>query len=77
MCLLRTGDTEKITFFANVCRNRETYILAANYLQTLDWHNDSQAIETIKHFYAKVSGEITYSQDLSNFWQHLWTMWQQ
>ena len=31
--LLRSGDTEKIIFFAGVSRNRDIYILAANYLQ--------------------------------------------
>ncbi len=31
--LLRSGDTEKIIFFAGVSRQRDIYILAANYLQ--------------------------------------------
>ena len=39
-CLLKSGDTEKIIFFAGVSRNQKIYILAANYLQNLDWHND-------------------------------------
>jgi intraflagellar transport protein 140 len=39
--LLKSGDTEKIVFFANVARQAKIYILAANYLQSLDWHNDN------------------------------------
>ena len=39
-CLLKSGDTDKIIFFANVSRNRDIFILAANYLQNLDWHNN-------------------------------------
>ena len=40
-CLLKSGDTEKIIFFAGVSRNREIYILAANYLQNLDWQDSA------------------------------------
>ena len=42
--LLKSGDTEKICFFANVARQAKIYILAANYLQSLDWHNDDGKI---------------------------------
>ena len=38
--LLRCGDTDKIIFFANKCRQKEVYVMAANYLQSLDWRND-------------------------------------
>ena len=31
--LLKSGDTEKIIFFAGVSRQREIYVMAANYLQ--------------------------------------------
>ena len=31
--LLKSGDTEKIVFFAGVSRAPQIYILAANYLQ--------------------------------------------
>lgn len=41
------SDTEKITFFANVSRNPEVYVLAANYLQTLAWHTDAELVKTI------------------------------
>ena len=31
--LLKSGDTEKIVFFAGVSRQKEIYVMAANYLQ--------------------------------------------
>ncbi len=52
-CLLKSGDTEKITFFAGVSRTKEIYILAANYLQTLDWHSDPEVMKNIVAFYTK------------------------
>ena len=51
--LLKSGDTEKIIFFANVSRQREIYILAGNYLQTLDWRNNSDIMKNIITFYNK------------------------
>ena len=52
-CLLKSGDTEKICFFASVSRNRDIYILAANYLQNLDWHADTDIVKNIVSFYTK------------------------
>ncbi|KAJ7427732.1 intraflagellar transport protein 140 [Willisornis vidua] len=51
--LLKSGDTEKIIFFAGVSRQREIYIMAANYLQSLDWRNDPKIIANIISFYTK------------------------
>ncbi|NWI54569.1 IF140 protein, partial [Calyptomena viridis] len=51
--LLKSGDTEKIIFFAGVSRQREIYIMAANYLQSLDWCKDAKIIENIISFYTK------------------------
>ncbi|XP_062359436.1 intraflagellar transport protein 140 homolog [Cinclus cinclus] len=51
--LLKSGDTEKIIFFAGVSRQREIYIMAANYLQSLDWHKDAKIIASIISFYTK------------------------
>lgn len=51
--LLRSGDTEKIIFFAGVCKQRDVFILAANYLQTLDWRSDPEIIKNIIGFYTK------------------------
>uniref|UniRef100_K3W6X2 Uncharacterized protein n=1 Tax=Globisporangium ultimum (strain ATCC 200006 / CBS 805.95 / DAOM BR144) TaxID=431595 RepID=K3W6X2_GLOUD len=52
-CLLKSGDTEKVVFFANVSRNNEIFILAANYLQNLDWRKDSEIMKNIVAFYTK------------------------
>eukprot|EP00276_Gloeochaete_wittrockiana_P002244 CAMPEP_0184673476 /NCGR_PEP_ID=MMETSP0308-20130426/86689_1 /TAXON_ID=38269 /ORGANISM="Gloeochaete witrockiana, Strain SAG 46.84" /LENGTH=1407 /DNA_ID=CAMNT_0027120965 /DNA_START=36 /DNA_END=4259 /DNA_ORIENTATION=- len=49
--LLKSGDTEKIIFFAGVSRQKEIYIIAANYLQSLDWHNDPEIMKNIIKFY--------------------------
>ncbi|GFW92353.1 intraflagellar transport protein 140 homolog [Trichonephila clavipes] len=51
--LLKSGDTERIIFFANVSRQREIYVMAANYLQTLDWRNTGDIIKHIITFYTK------------------------
>eukprot|EP00953_Heterococcus_sp_UTEX-ZZ885_P010508 6144-Heterococcus_DN1.PRE.1 len=52
-CLLKTGDTKNIIYYASVGRSRDMYILAANYLQNLDWHNDSEVMKAIISFYTK------------------------
>ncbi|XP_042254080.1 intraflagellar transport protein 140 homolog [Thunnus maccoyii] len=51
--LLKSGDTEKIVFFANVCRQKELFIMAANYLQSLDWRKNPEILKTIIGFYTK------------------------
>ncbi|TRY69166.1 hypothetical protein TCAL_05644 [Tigriopus californicus] len=51
--LLKSGDTEKIIYFANVSRDRDIYILAGNYLQTLDWRNNGNIMKNIIAFYQK------------------------
>ncbi|XP_008946926.1 PREDICTED: intraflagellar transport protein 140 homolog [Merops nubicus] len=51
--LLRSGDTEKIVFFAGVSRQREIYIMAANYLQSLDWRKNPDIMKNIISFYTK------------------------
>ena len=38
---------------AGVCRSRDIYILAANYLQNLDWHSDPEIVKNIVSFYTK------------------------
>jgi intraflagellar transport protein 140 len=64
-CLLRSGDTEKIVFFANISRNKEVYLLAANYLQSLAWQNDADLLQHIIDFYSKAKA---YEQ-LSSFYE--------
>lgn len=51
--LIRSGDVEKIVFYAGVLKNRETYILAANYLQSMDWHEDPEIMQNIINFYTR------------------------
>ncbi len=51
--LLKSGDTEKVVKFANISRERDIYVLAANYLQTLDWRNDAEIMRNIIAFYQK------------------------
>ncbi len=38
--LLKSGDTEKIVFFANTARSKEIYIMAGNYLQMVNWKDN-------------------------------------
>jgi len=63
-CLLKSGDTDKIIFFANVSRNRDIFILAANYLQNLDWHNNPDTMKSIITFYTKAKA----FEQLSSFY---------
>ena len=51
--LLKSGDTEKIIFFAGVSRQREIYVMSANYLQSLDWRKDPEIMKNIIAFYTK------------------------
>ncbi|XP_058442990.1 intraflagellar transport protein 140 homolog isoform X2 [Malaya genurostris] len=62
--LLKSGDTEKIIFFAGMSRQKEVYVMAANYLQALSWQSDSKILKNIVTFYTK--GQA-YSQ-LANFY---------
>ena len=51
--LLKSGDTEKVIFFAGVSRQKDIYVMAANYLQTLDWRKDPDVMKNIISFYTK------------------------
>lgn len=51
--LILSGDVERITIFANVARNREVYLLAADYLKSLDWKKYPDALQNIMNFYKK------------------------
>ncbi|XP_053678512.1 intraflagellar transport protein 140 homolog [Anopheles nili] len=62
--LLKSGDTDKIIFFAGMSRQKEVYVMAANYLQALNWQNDAKILKNIVTFYSK--GQA-YSQ-LANFY---------
>lgn len=52
--LLQSGDTKRIITFAGLCRNKECFILAANYLQQVDdLHEKPNIVKTITMFYTK------------------------
>ncbi|WIA30074.1 hypothetical protein OEZ86_000169 [Tetradesmus obliquus] len=51
--LIKSGDTDKIVFFAGVSRQNEVYIMAANYLQSLDWRANPELLKHILGFYTK------------------------
>ncbi len=51
--LLKSGDTKKIIFFANTARSKDIYVLAANYLQTINWKDDVDVMKQIEAFYTK------------------------
>ncbi|ESO09812.1 hypothetical protein HELRODRAFT_92025 [Helobdella robusta] len=51
--LLKSGDTERICFFANVSRQKEIYIMAGHYLQSLDWQKDPEIMKNIINFYTR------------------------
>lgn len=51
--LLKSGDTDKIVFFAGMSRQRDVYVMAANYLQSFDWQADGKVLKHIVTFYTK------------------------
>ncbi|KAK9530527.1 hypothetical protein VZT92_012023 [Zoarces viviparus] len=51
--LLKSGDTEKIVFYTKVARQKELFVMAANYLQSLDWRKNPEILKTIIGFYTK------------------------
>lgn len=51
--LLKSGDTDKIVFFASMSRQKEVYVMAANYLQSLNWQSDAKILKNIIQFYSK------------------------
>lgn len=56
-CLFKLGDTKTIVYYASKTRHRDIYILAANYLQSLDWQSGTAAAnelsKKIVEFYTK------------------------
>lgn len=61
--LLKSGDTEKIVFFASMSRQPDVFIMAANYLQSLRWHGDAKIYKNIISFY----GRAQAFEQLANF----------
>ncbi|KAJ3378386.1 hypothetical protein HDU84_007618 [Entophlyctis sp. JEL0112] len=53
--LMKSGDVERIIFFAGVSgpKQKEIYVIAANFLQTLDWRSNANIMKAIIQFYTK------------------------
>jgi intraflagellar transport protein 140 len=57
-CLVLSGDTDKVIYYAQVCRSKEIYILAANYLQTLNWSAEPSILMAILECYNKAKAHV-------------------
>jgi len=63
-CLLKSGDVKAVIGFAQTARQTEVYILAGNFLQNQNWHNDPEIMKTIISFYQKAKS----FDSLANFY---------
>jgi len=59
-CYIKMGDKNKVIEFAHMCRNSELFILAANFLQNLEWTPD--VIKIIVSFFNKAKAYFNLSQ---------------
>ena len=59
-CYIKMGDKNKVIEFAHMCRNSELFILAANFLQNLDWTPD--VVKIIVSFFNKAKAYFNLSQ---------------
>ena len=59
-CYIKMGDKNKVIQFAHICRNPELFILAANFLQNLEWTPD--VIKIIVSFFNKAKAYYNLSQ---------------
>lgn len=64
-CLIELGDPAKVIAFANTARSADTYVLAANFLQTADWHQNPDLMKNIIMFYQKAKA----FENLSSFFE--------
>jgi intraflagellar transport protein 140 len=63
--LMKSGDTQRVIFFANIQKQSETYKMAANYLQTLDWRKDPEIMKHIINFYTRAKS----MESLASFYE--------
>lgn len=63
--LLKSGDTEKIIFYASFSCQWELFVMAANYLPSLDWRENPEIFKTIITFYTKGRA----SEQLADFFE--------
>lgn len=52
-CLVLSGDTKAVMQFASISRSADIYILAANYLQQMNWREDVDIMKSVITFYGK------------------------
>jgi len=66
-CLIKLGNKERVIEFAKGARNNELNILAANFLQSLDFHEqgNEEVMKNIVHFYSKAKAYLS----LTNFYE--------
>ncbi len=62
---MKSGDTQRVIFFANVQKQKEIYIMAGNYLQSLDWRKDPEIMKHIINFYTRGKSMVS----LANFYE--------
>lgn len=63
-CLLKSGDVKAVIGFAQTARDTQVYVLAGNFLQNQNWHNDPEIMKTIISFYQKAKS----FDSLANFY---------
>ena len=63
-CLLKSGEVKAVIGYAQTARQPEVYILAGNFLQNQNWHNDPEIMKTIISFYQKAKS----FESLANFY---------
>ena len=59
-CYIKMGDKAKVIEFAHNCRNPELFVLAANFLQNLEWTSD--VVKIIVSFYNKAKAYYHLAQ---------------
>lgn len=52
-CLIDLGAIDKVITFAINARSPQIFVLAANFLQTADWHKNPDLMKHIITFYTK------------------------
>jgi len=64
-CLIKDHATKKVIYYASKTKRKEIYILAANYLQNLDWHKEPAIMKSIITFYtnARAFEQLAYFYD--------------
>lgn len=64
-CLIKMGNKDRVVEFAQTCRTSELYIMAANFLQSLDWDVNEDLVKNIVSFYTKAKAFFA----LANFYE--------